>query len=54
MTETKEEGILNEIKNLNENELYESAEILGSFIVSKTSKTKHASRVTPDGDALFD
>ena len=54
MSENKEEDILNEIKNLNENELFESAEILGSFIVSKTSKTKHASRAySLYGDALY-
>ena len=54
MSENREEDILNEIKNLNENELFESAEILGSFIVSKTSKTKHASRAySLYGDALY-
>jgi len=47
-------SILDDIKNLNDSELFESAEILGSFVVSKTGKSKHANRsYTLYADALF-
>lgn len=36
--------ILDDIKNLNDSELYESAELLGSFVVSKSAKSRYSSR----------